>query len=694
MKITTQKVIKGLRYLKHYGIKEFWIRLQEKMEAENVPYEPWYEKHKATEEQLLQQRKTAAGWKDGPLVSIVVPLYQTREVFLRELIESVQAQTYAKWQLCLADASPVESLDSTGQKFPLAETSHIVATSEESLDSTGRELKPEVFNSQDTARSGEAETADGPELYSQTGVGRVVWEYVRNDKRIVYTHLAENGGIAENTNAAIALADGEWIGFADHDDLLAPDALFEMVSLIRKGPDKEDQLAAACLHATEEKLQYDMIYSDEDKVDMDGKTHFQPHLKPDFNLDLLRSNNYITHFLLVRRALLEQVGELRKEYDGAQDYDFILRCAECARAIGHVPRILYHWRCHKESTAENPFSKQYAVEAGKRAIEAHLARLHVNGEVAARKDMGFYTVKYPVQGEPLVSVIIPSRDEVESLKKCLAAIERADYPNYEVIIVENNSEAETFAFYQTIAPKEQEENGIRRLEGTLARGQRICVAVWEEGFNYSRLNNFGASFARGKYLVLMNNDIEMMGTTWLAEMLGTCQRQEVGIVGTKLYYPDKTVQHAGVVVGIGGNARGIGQNMFIGLPGERGGYLHKASLTMDYSAVTAACLMVKHDIYDRVGGFTEELAVAFNDVDFCLKVRSLGYLVVYQPRAEGYHYESKSRGVEDSPEKVARFQREIEYMRTHWISILKNGDPYYNPNFSTTYPNYSLKDIL
>ena len=662
MKITTQKVIKGLRYLKHYGLKEFWIRLQEKMEAENVPYEAWYEKHKATEDVLLGQRKIAAAIMDAPLVSIVVPLYQTKEAFLRELIESVQAQSYENWQLCLADASPVESLDSTGHK----------------LEPVGSNLQVH---------------AEGE--FSLTHVGEVVWEYAKDDKRIVYTHLAENAGIAENTNAAIALADGDWIGFADHDDLLAPDALFEMVKLIQRGPNKNDLLAARTLKKIDaEELQYDMIYSDEDKVDMDGTTHFQPHLKPDFNLDLLRSNNYITHFLLVRRTLLEQVGVLRKEYDGAQDYDFILRCAECARAIGHVPRILYHWRCHKESTADNPFSKQYAVDAGKHAIEAHLDRIHVKGEVSATKDMGFYTVHYPVAGEPLVSIIIPSKDEVESLKKCLAAIEKSDYQNYEVIIVENNSESDTFAFYKTIAPQEREEKGIRRFEGTLAGGQRICVAVWEEGFNYSKLNNFGASFAGGEYLVLMNNDIEVIGTTWLAEMLGTCQRQEVGIVGTKLYYPDKTVQHAGVVVGIGGNARGIGQNMFIGLPKERSGYLHKASLTMNYSAVTAACLMVKHDLYDKVGGFSEELAVAFNDVDFCLKIRNLGYLVVYQPRAEGYHYESKSRGLEDSPEKVARFQREIEYMRNHWISILKNGDPYYNPNFSSTYSNYSLKDNL
>lgn len=638
MKITVSKVKKGLRYLKHYGFKEFIVRLQEKMEAENVPYESWYEKHKATGEQLSQQQKKAAGWKDAPMVSIVVPLYCTKETFLREMIDSVLAQTYGNWQLCLADASPMEEMD-------------------------------------------------------DTKTGRIVGEFAKEDKRIVYTHLSENLGIAENTNAAIALATGEWIAFLDHDDLLAPDALYETVSMIRQGVVRTGELGTTCFAGKiTVGTPYDVVYTDEDKVDMEAKVHFQPHLKPDFNIDLLRSNNYITHFTLVRKSLLDEVGGIRKDYDGAQDYDFILRCAERARAIGHVPRILYHWRCHQESTSENPFSKQYAVDAGKRAIEDHLKRLGVEGNVTANKDMGFYGVQYQVKEQSLVSIVIPNKDEVETLKKCLASIEKSSYQNYEVIVVENNSAPETLEFYNSITETERLEEGVRCLEGTLSKGQRLCVAVWEEGFNYSKLNNFGVKQAKGSYLVLLNNDIELMQQDWLMELLATCQREEVGIVGAKLFYPDHTVQHAGVVVGVGGNARGIGQNMFMGLPGERGGYLHKASLTMDYSAVTAACLMVKRNVYEAVGGFEESLAVAFNDIDFCLKVRKLNKLVVYQPRVMAWHYESKSRGAEDSPEKVERFQREIEYMREHWISILKEGDPYYNPNFSTVYCNYSLRD--
>lgn len=642
MKITVSNVRKGVRYLKHYGWKEFMIRLQEKKEAENVPYEPWYEKHKATEEELKRQRKESSKWTDAPVVSIVVPLYCTKESFLREMIASVQAQSYENWQLCLADASPAGA-EQGGQKLP--------------------------------------ET------------GRIVREYADGDSRIVYTLLEENLGIAENTNAAIALATGDWIAFMDHDDLLAPDALYEAVSLMRQGVKKRTAVEnASLLHPVEDGAAYELIYTDEDKVDMEGKVHFQPHFKPDINIDLLRSNNYITHFTLVSCKLLARVGGIRAEFDGAQDYDFILRCVEQAKAVGHVPRILYHWRCHQESTSSNPFSKQYAVDAGRRAIAEHLARVGVQGEVTATKDMGFYTVCYPVVDEPLVSIIIPNKDEIASLAKCLASIEKSAYPNYEVIVVENNSCNETFDYYKTIAPDAKEVNGVTCYEGTLPGGQRLCVAVWKDGFNYSALNNFGVSFAKGEYFVLMNNDIEMISADWLSEMLGTCQRREVGIVGAKLYYPDDTVQHAGIVVGIGGNARGIAQNMFAGLRRERSGYLHKASLAMDYSAVTAACLMTKRSVYEQAGGLTEALTIAFNDVDFCLKVRELGLLVVYQPRVEAYHYESKSRGSEDTPEKVARFQSEIEYMREKWIGILKNTDPYYNPNFSPYATDYALRD--
>jgi GT2 family glycosyltransferase len=645
MKITYSKIVKGVRYLKHYGFKEFVIRLQEKMEAEEVPYEPWYEKHRATQSTLDAQRKKSQGWNDAPCISIVVPLYCTNETFLREMIASVQAQSYENWELCLADASPAAGSDQT--------------------------------------------TNDG--LYA------IVSDCAGGDVRVRYRALPENRGIAENTNAAIEMANGSWIAFLDHDDLLAPDALYEAVRLIRRGNVPVTEADAPCCRELGRQkaahTEYEMIYTDEDKVDVDGVTHFQPHLKPDINIDLLRSNNYITHFLLVRRSLFERVGRLDPAFDGAQDHDFILRCAEEASAVGHVPRILYHWRSHRESTAENPFAKQYAVDAGKRAIEAHLKRTGTAGTVTSLPDLGFYRVQYPVQGEPLVSIVIPNKDETDTLQKCLDSIAASAYQNYEVIIVENNSSAETFSYYRTIAPNESQEEGTRIFAGQMPGGQSLRVVVWEKSFNYSAINNFGVSFAQGSYLLLLNNDITLIGSHVIGEMLGTCERQEVGIVGARLYYPDDTVQHAGIVVGIGGNARGIGQNMFGGLAKGRSGYLHKAALIMDYSAVTAACLMVKASVYHEVGGMEEQLAVAFNDVDFCLKVRKIGYLVVYQPYAECHHDESKSRGAEDTKEKTDRFQREIEYMRNHWIKILKEGDPYYNPNFTRVYANYSLRDL-
>ncbi len=671
MKITAGKVKKGLLFLRHYGLREFLIRLGEKMEAEQVPYGPWYERHKASGEELRRQKKASERLAGAPLISILVPLYNTREAHLREMIASVQAQSYEKWELILADASDAP-----------------VGGAGRASVASGR-----------AAGAGASDGVDGTPTAVETAQGRIAAEFSRGDSRISYIRLRENGGIAANTNAALERARGEWVAFLDHDDLLAPDALYEAVALILKGPSRGTRAEGASFIFCQDggDLAFDMVYTDEDKVDAEGREHFSPHLKPDFNLDLLRSNNYITHFLLVRTSLAREVGGLRGEYDGAQDYDFIFRCAERARAIGHVPRILYHWRSHEDSTADCSLSKGYAAEAGRRAIEDHLRRTGTPGEVSLRADVGFYDVRYPAREGAMVSILIPSRDQVESLKKCLSAIGRSSYGDYEVIVMENNSAPETFSYYRSIAPGERMEGGHKVMEGRMPGGQRLLVAVWEGGFNYSAINNFGASFARGEYLLFMNNDVEMIGDGWMAAMLGTCMRPEVAAVGAKLYYPDDTVQHAGIVVGIGGNARGIAQNMFAGLRRERSGYMHKASIAMDYSAVTAACMMASRGEFEEAGGFTEELSIAFNDVDLCLKMRELRVpqpLIVYQPAAEGYHYESKSRGEEDSPEKVARFQSEIEYMRERWIGILKNGDPYYNPCLSSIYPDYSLRDNM
>ena len=592
-KIRPYNIQKGFRYLKHYGLREFLVRLSERMEPEEVPYGPWFEKHKASREQLEKQR--ARKWDRTPLLSIVVPAYRTPEEFLEQMMDSLLAQSYENWELCIANGSPEDDR-----------------------------------------------------------MQKVLREYTKKDSRIRVKNLEENLGIAGNTNAALAMASGEFVGLLDHDDLLAPNALYEVA----------DRIVAD--------EQTDVLYTDEDKVTTDLKEHFQPHFKPDFSIDLLRSNNYICHFFVVRRTLLEKTGGFRREFDGAQDYDFIFRCTEQAEKIVHIPEVLYHWRTHKESTADNPVSKMYAFEAGKRAIESHLERCREQGVVSHTKDMGFYRVDYPVQGSPLVSVVIPNKDHSDMLMRCVNSIkEKTTWKNYEIIIAENNSvQKETFDCYQKL----QEDSRIR-------------VITWEGEFNYSAINNFAVREARGEYLLFLNNDVEVISEGWMTFMLGNCQREEVGIVGAKLYYPDDTIQHAGTIIGIGG----IAGHAFLNMPRSRTGYLHKASIQLNVSAVTAACMMMKRSVFESLQGFEERLSVAFNDVDLCLRTVQAGYLVVYLPWAQLYHYESRSRGAEDSEEKIRRFQGEIEFMRSRWIGLLKSGDPYYNKNLTLSKWNYSLR---
>ena len=591
-KLSPYNIKKGLLYLKHFGPKEFWIRLTERFQTDDVDYEEWYRNHRPSMEEYQKQREHEFDYQ--PLISILVPVYHTPEEFLKQMIQSVRKQTYGNWELCVANADPADR-----------RTAEILAVA------------------------------------------------ASKDPRIKITDVPENEGISQNTNAALKIAAGEYVGLLDHDDLLTPDALFEVVK------------------AVNEQGRPEALYSDEDKVTTDLSEHFQPHMKPDFNKDLLRSNNYITHFFVASKNLADRVGGFDGAYNGAQDYDFILRCTEQAEGIVHIPRILYHWRVHKASTADNPASKMYAFDAGKRAIDAHLKRCMEPGTVSHTKDLGFYKVKYPVKGSPLVSIIIPNKDESETLAQCLESIERSSYQNYEIIIVENNSEKEeTFAYYEKI------------------QSDRVRIVFWPDEFNYSAINNFGASEAKGDYLLLLNNDVQVITEDWLEELLSNCQREDVGIVGAKLFYPDDTIQHAGIVIGIGGVAGAV----FTGLPGVYSGYLHKASIQQDLSAVTAACMMVKRSVYEELGGLEEKLKVAFNDVDFCLRARDKGYLVVYNPEVKLYHYESKSRGTEDSKEKIRRFQNEIEYMRSHWLKLLKEGDPMYNPNLTLTKWDYSLKN--
>lgn len=470
--------------------------------------------------------------------------------------------------------------------------------------------------------------------------------WAMRDKRIRVIRLEKNLGIAQNTNAGIAASTGEFIAFLDHDDFLEPDALFCYADALNK--DKT----------------IDVFYSDEDKTDEYAAHYFYPHFKSDFNIDLLHANNYMCHFLAVRKSLVDTVGGLNEKFDGAQDYDFVLRLTENTKKIYHCPRILYHWRCSNQSTAANQENKMYAIHAGKAALNAHYKRIGWNARAQEGAVDGWYQTKFTLKEEPLVSILIPNKDHTDDLDVCLNSFfERADYQNYEFIIIENNSVLpETFAYYEKI---EKEHDNVK-------------VVYWEAGFNYSAINNFGFKFAKGDYIMLLNNDVELITPDIFQSMLGFCMRPEVGIVGAKLLYNDHTVQHAGVLVGAGG----LADHVFKGIHEDDPGYMGRAISSQDVSAVTAACLLVKRSVYEEVGGLEDEFQVAFNDVDFCLKVRKAGYLIVYDADVKLFHYESKSRGMEDTTERFIRFGNEMMLLNSKWDILSTFVDPYYNPNLS------------
>ena len=615
--ISPAYIKKGYRYLKRHGMKQFLIRLTERFQQEDIDYETWFGLNKATEKELQEQRKNPP--EHGPLISIVVPVYRTPEIYLREMIESVVNQTYGNWELCLADASPRgEQLRQDLKKIKGRKT---------------REALMKIPN-------------------GDTELTSVIREYQLKDSRIRYEILKENKSIAENSNAAMEMATGDFVGLLDHDDTLEPNALYEVAGKICE----DDRV--------------DVVYTDEDKINSKGTKHLTPNMKPDFNLDLLRSNNYICHLFVVRRILMEKVGGFRKEFDGAQDYDFILRCTEEAEKIAHVHKVLYHWRTHEKSTSDNPESKIYAFHAGRRAVEAHLQRMGIQAEVEETCDLGYYRVKYPVTGSPMVSILIPNKDQLQTLKKCLKSIwEKTEYTNYEILIIENNStEKETFEFY-------------KKIDGR----HHVRVLYWDKEFNYSAINNFGAAQAKGEYLLLLNNDTEVITKGWMKELLSHCQRPEVGMVGAKLYFPDNTIQSAGTIIGMGGMA----DHAFVNMDRKKSGYMHRASIQVDMSGVTAACAMVKRSVYEEVHGLEEKLTVAFNDVDLGLKIVTAGYLIVFDPYAELYHYESKSRGIND--EKKERHAREVKYTQEKWADFLAAGDPCYNQNLTLAKHNFSLR---
>ena len=578
------KLAENKEILKKRGITGLLDHVKDNYFTDEEQYQRWLKKKRPSAWELHRQSKRTFDYE--PLISIVIPLYNTPQEYLRKLLQSITAQSYGKFELCLADGS----------------------------------------------------TKKGPAAF--------VKKFYGNDPRIRLKHLKLNAGISENTNEAIRMATGEFLMFADHDDFLEPDALYEMV------------------RALNENRELDLIYTDEDLCDEKGECFFAPRMKPDFNPDFLRSINYICHLVLVRKSLAEEVGLLRKQCDGAQDYDFLLRCIEKTDRVYHIPKVLYHWRVSETSTAGNQDSKTYAIDAGKLALTEHYARLGYEAEVEYTGIFIMYRMRLKLKSQPLVTILIPNKDQVETLANCLSSIyEKTDYPYFEILVVENNSEKEeTFAYYEKM--KQEHEN--------------FHVVTYQGGFNYSAINNFGVRHAKGEYLLFLNNDTEVISPFWIREMLGFCQREDTAAVGAKLFYPDGLVQHCGVVVGLA-NYAGHVQNF---KTRRDNGYFGRLRAVQDISAVTAACMLVKRSVFEEIGGFDESFEVAFNDVDLCLRIRETGKLIVQDPNVELYHYESKSRGYENTPEKLARFKGEVIRFRKRWKAFLEKGDPYYSPNLT------------
>jgi GT2 family glycosyltransferase len=475
-----------------------------------------------------------------------------------------------------------------------------------------------------------------------------------DDTQIKVTFLEQNLNISGATNAALTLASGEYIALMDNDDEITPDALYEMVKAINT-------------------YQADFIYSDEDFITPEGQCT-NPHFKPDFSPDLLLSHNYITHFSCFKKSLLEKAGNFNSTYDGSQDYDLFLRLTENATHIHHIPKVLYHWRMLETSTSANSKAKPESIARGKQLLEKTLQRRAIDADVLTTKMDHYYRVKYTIQNNPLVSIVIPFKDKPELLEVCVKSIlEKSTYQNYEIIGISNNSEeAETFQLMERLASIDA----------------RVSFYEYNVPFNYSEINNYGVNtHTKGEHILLLNNDIEIINDDWLEAMLEHSQRPEVGCVGAKLYFSNDTVQHAGIIIGLGGYA-GHSHKMFLR---NSPGYFNRLNSVQNISAVTGACLMVKKSLYQQINGLNEvDFKVAYNDVDFCLRIQELGYLNIFTPYAEAYHYESISRGYEETPEKIARFQKEKDALHRRHKEILENGDPYYNLNLTRNKEDFSI----
>ena len=574
------------------------LELSALLEAERGdPYERWRRLNGTRSSDLDRMRELLDMLPMRPKISIVMATYNTRAEFLREAIQSVATQVYPDWELCIAD-------DASSAR-------HVRAILDECA-----EADPE---------------------------------------RIKVVYREHNGHISRASNSALELVTAEYVGFLDHDDLLTPDALFEIALLLNRHPDA------------------DIIYSDEDKIDS-GQNLREPYFKPEWSPDTFLSKMYTCHFSVYRRSLIESIGRLRAGFEGSQDWDLMLRASERTDKIFHVPRVLYHWRIHNQSTASSAAAKPYATDAAMKAIGEALERRGEAGKVLEVESYpGTFLVRYAIEKPGKVSIVVPTRDHGEDVDRCLSSIfMKGTYHNFEVLLIDNGS---------------TDPASLEIFARWTKRDSRVRIVPYDVPFNFSKINNFGVSQSSGDYILLLNNDTEVITEDWLEAMVEQAQRPAIGAVGALLLYPDRTVQHAGVVIGIGGVA-GHSHKHF---HSSATGYFQALTSVTNYSAVTGACLMVRRAVFDEVGGLDERLAIAFNDIDFCLKLRAAGYRNIYLPHVQLYHFESKSRGYERTKEQIARFKRETATMIERWHTD-DVPDPYYSPNLTLQREDYSFQN--
>jgi GT2 family glycosyltransferase len=582
-----------IKTLHEEGLKSLSKKIKKRLYCDN--YKEWVKRYEANNKFYAEYVLNFKSADNAPLISVIMPVFNTQLPFLKMAIESVRNQIYPHWELCVADDA-----------------------------STDPKIK------------------------------KILRDYQQLDKRIKVTFRNRNGGISVASNSALSLAEGQWLALFDHDDILPKNALLEVAQVILRNP-----------HVR-------LIYSDEDKITKKG-IRISPYFKPDWNLALLRSHNLITHLGVYHADTVKEIGGFRVGLEGAQDYDLALRLIEklTPEQIFHIPKILYHWRIHPQSTADiSANAKPYAMLNGERALNEHLQRV---GTKARAELIGHgYRVHYELPlPRPRATLIILTRDKRDLLKRCIESIlQKTEYSNYEILVVDNSSkELETFDYFADL------------------EGRQVARIIRDDGdFNFSRLNNLGVRSATGEILVLMNNDLEVIDNCWLAEMVSLAIQPEAGAVGAKLLYPDGRIQHGGVILGIGGWAG----HAHKGFPRRSLGYAGRLSLVSEFSAVTGACLALRKELFEKVGGFDEvELAVACNDVDLCLRLRKMGYRNVWTPNAKLYHHESASRGYEDTPDKKARFEAEKAVMMRRWGKQLQ-VDPAYNPNLTLDTEDFGL----